>query len=270
MRPALAIAAAVLSFAASGAEPVAFVADLEGNASIEGNGKVTFLVELAAGTRLQLGTGSRVAVTYASSGSEYTLRGPGEFSVRETEVHAETGAKPTRRNVPALRDATVVAQVSKTATASLRMRNLQPTPARAGLEFPVDTKVATLQPTLRWTQPAGEKADVILFDGNGKEIWKGATDQASVRPAVKLSAAARYRWTVTSSRGSVGEAQFETLGADGLARAGKAQGSAKSFGDRVMHALLLQELGASQEAREAWQALARERSDLPELAALSR
>jgi hypothetical protein len=36
-----------------------------------------------------------------------------------------------------------------------------------------------------------------------------------------------------------------------------------------MHALLLQDLGATQEAREAWAALARERPDLPELAGLA-
>jgi hypothetical protein len=34
--------------------------------------------------------------------------------------------------------------------------------------------------------------------------------------------------------------------------------------------MLLQDLGAGQEAREAWAALARERPEVPELAALSR
>jgi hypothetical protein len=37
-----------------------------------------------------------------------------------------------------------------------------------------------------------------------------------------------------------------------------------------MHALLLHELGATQEARAMWATLARERPDLPELAALAR
>ena len=38
----------------------------------------------------------------------------------------------------------------------------------------------------------------------------------------------------------------------------------------VLHALLLHDIGAQQEARAAWAALARERPDLPELAALAR
>ena len=65
------VAALGLSLAALASGPVAFVADIHGNASIEGDGKVTFLAELKAGTRLMLGSGAKVSVTYASSGAEY-------------------------------------------------------------------------------------------------------------------------------------------------------------------------------------------------------
>jgi hypothetical protein len=37
-----------------------------------------------------------------------------------------------------------------------------------------------------------------------------------------------------------------------------------------MHAFVLQDVGATQDAKEAWSALARERPDLPELAVLAR
>jgi hypothetical protein len=73
-----------------------------------------------------------------------------------------------------------------------------------------------------------------------------------------------------TSHGTVGDAQFETLPAEAIAKISKARAGAKSFSDRVVHALLLQDLGATQEAREAWGALARERPDLPELAGLAR
>ena len=188
MRAGLAFAAAVLSLAANAAnaanaaDPVAFVADLQGNASIEGNGNVSFLAELGAGTRLLLGTGSQVAVTYASSGSEYTLRGPGEFVVGAVAVKADKGAAPTRRTVTTLPDGGVVTRISKTATASLRMRNVQPHVVKVGLDFPVDTKVATLQPVLRWTPPSGEGAEVTLLDAGGKELWRAKAEQGSARP----------------------------------------------------------------------------------------
>jgi hypothetical protein len=87
---------------------------------------------------------------------------------------------------------------------------------------------------------------------------------------VKLAPATAYRWTVMTSQGMLGEARFETLPAPIAAKAEKSRASAKTFSGRVLHALLLQDIGASQEAREAWAALARERPDLMELAALSR
>ena len=269
MRTALALAAAVFSLAA-GAAPVAFVADLHGNASIEGQGKVGFLAELNAGTRLLLGTGATVAVTYASTGTEFTLRGPGEFVVAETEVKADKGAAPTKRQVSSLQDAGIVARISKTATASLRMRNVSVSSNRNALDYPVDTKVATLQPELRWTQASRDGAEVKLLDANGKELWKGTVQSGTARPAVKLSAASRYRWTVMTPAGAVGEAQFETLPADALMKVAKSKSGAKGFSERVMHAFVLQDLGATQEARAAWAELARERPELPELAALAR
>jgi hypothetical protein len=270
MRAGLAFAAAALSFAANAASPVAFVADMHGNASIEGDGKVTFLAELNAGTRLLLGTGSTVAVTYAASGAEFTLRGPGEFVLSDTEVKADKGAAPAKRQVSALQDAGVVARISKTATASLRMRNIAAPATRNALDYPVDTKVATLQPELRWSQVSREAAEVKLLDAAGKELWKGNAQAGSARPSVKLNAASRYRWTVMTAAGSVGEAQFETLPADVLMKVARSKSAAKGFSERVMHAFVLHDVGATQDARAAWAELSRERPDLPELAALAR
>jgi len=269
-RIGLAFAAAALSLAASAAGPVAFVADLHGNASIEGDGKVAFLAELNAGTRLLLGTGATVAVTYATSGTEFTLRGPGEFVVTESEVKADKGAAPAKRQVSSVQDGGVIARVSKTATASLRMRNVAAPAARNALDFPVDTKIATLQPELRWSQVSREGAEVKLLDASGKELWKAAAQSGAARPAVKLSAGTRYRWTVMTPGGAIGEAQFETLSADALMKVAKSKSAAKGFSERVMHAFVLHDLGATQEARSAWADLSRERPDLPELAALAR
>jgi hypothetical protein len=66
------------------------------------------------------------------------------------------------------------------------------------------------------------------------------------------------------------EGRFETLSAAAMARAEKSRASARTFSERVMHAFVLQELGATQEAKDAWAALARDRPDLPELAVLAR
>jgi hypothetical protein len=268
----LAGCAVAIALAAQAADPIAFVADLKGNATVEGDGKLTFLAELAPGTKLLLGTGAVVSVTYASTGAEFTFGGPGEFLVTATEVRADKGAAPTRRKVTVLPDPGFVARIARTATASIRMRGLSPEAAsKTALEYPVNTRIATLQPTLRW-QADGAAADVTVSvtDAKGKEVWKGSAKPASVRPAVKLSPATVYTWTVMSPKGTLGEARFETLPAEAMAKAEKSRAAARTFGDRVMHAFLLQDIGALQDAREAWAALARERPDLPELGVLAR
>jgi len=131
IRAAAGALVAFVAFAASAAEPaVAFVADLKGSATIEGDGSLAFLAELPAGTRLLLGTGATVSITYAASGTEFALSGPGEFTIAAGEVRADRGATPSKRAVLTLSDPTVVSRAAhgNTATASLRMRGLQPSP----------------------------------------------------------------------------------------------------------------------------------------------
>lgn len=270
IRGAVAAFVAACALAASAA-PVAFVADVQGSATVEGDGALAFLAELAQGTRLFLGTGAVATVTYGASGAEFTLRGPGEFRVDEREVRAERGPPPSRRTVAVLSDPGVVAQVSKTATASLRMRGLSPAAPVPRLEYPVDTRVTSLQPTLRWkANAAGEVVSVSLADAKGREIWKGEGSLGAAHPGVKLTPATSYRWTLATAAGPVGEARFETLPAPLIAKAERSRAAAKRFPERVAHALLLQDLGAEQEAREAWAELARERPDLATLQELSR
>ena len=270
MRRALACLAAWAALAAAAADPVAFVADINGNATIEGDGNLAFLAEIAAGTKLLLGTGATVAITYAVNGSEFTLRGPGEFVVTATEVRAERGTKPTKRTVSVMADPSVIAKVSRTANASLRMRGLTAQPAKVSLEYPVNTRVTTLQPTLRWrAEPATETFAVALADSTGKEIWRADAQPGTAKPAVKLAPETTYTWTVMTAKGAKTEGRFETLSAAAMAKVEKSRAAARTFPERVMHAFVLQDIGATQEAREAWAALSRERPDLPELAALA-
>jgi hypothetical protein len=271
MRSALAGAILALSLGVAAAGNVAFVADIRGNATIEGDGKLNFLAELPAGSRLLLGSGATAVVTYASSGAEFTAVGPGEFLVTAAEMKAEKGATPSRRTVSVLPDPGVVTRVSRAGSASHRMRGVEPGAAREALEYPVDSRIATLQPALRWRGEAlGGPATVSLRDANGRELWKDQVNPGSAKPPVKLAPATQYTWTVMTPNRRIGEARFETLPAEMVAKAQKSRAGARSFSDPVMHAFLLQQIGAVQDAREAWAALARERPDLPELASLAR
>jgi hypothetical protein len=266
-----ALACILLALGLAAQANVAFVADIRGNATIEGNGKLKFLAELPAGTRLLLGTGATVAITYAASGTEFTITGPGEFLVTASEVKAEKGTMPAKRAVIVLPDPGIVTRVSRAATASVRMRGIAAPPAAATvLEYPVDARVATLQPVLRWKgDMSSDGVMVRVVDERGREVWKARMQPNVAPPPLRLSPATRYSWTLMTSRGVLGEATFETLPAEAVARAEKSRTAARSFSDRVLHAFLLQDIGAAHDAREAWIALARERPDLAELAALA-
>jgi hypothetical protein len=266
MRAALFALLAALAIDAAGAEPaVAFVADIRGNASIEGDGPVAFLSEIPAGTHLLLGTGATVAVTFAATGTEFTLSGPGEFTVSATEVRADKGTAPAKRMVQALADPGVVSRAARgaTATASTRMRSLpvHVDATKTALEFPVDTAVATLQPNLRWRGPIKIHGYwIVVTDESGREVFKG-TATTPMRPTSVLVPDTRYTWTLAEDNVPVGSAQFHTLPAASIERVKRTR-PIKSFRDLVIHALVLEEVGATQEAREAWQQVARERPDL--------
>ena len=260
-----------VAFAARAAEPIAFVSDFKGEVVMNGAGRPPFLAELIPGTKLVLGAEAGAAVMYVVTGEEYSLKGPGEFVVAREGVKASKGAAPAVRTPAIKPGAATMVQTSKTATASLRMRSA-PTPRaeRPGALYPVNAKVSTLQPTLRWSGEAGASYTVVVTTAAGKEIFRGAAKGNSLRLPARLAPAQGYEWTSSLGNAVVAEARFETLPADAITAADKARVAAKSFPDRVLLALSLQELGAAQDAKEVWAQLAAERPDIPELKGLAR
>jgi hypothetical protein len=125
---------------------------------------------------------------------------------------------------------------------------------------------------LRWAAEPGASAYTIAVTGaDGQEVFRGPAKATTLRLPVKLAPGRRYTWVCSPAGGPVlGEASFETLPLEAIQAADKARAAAKEFPDRVLVALLLNELGAVQDAREVWAQLAAERPDLPEIAGLAR
>lgn len=273
-RAARALAATLLlllaSVAVPAADPVAFVSDFRGDVAMNGAGRPPFLAELIPGTTLVLGAEAAATVMYVVSGEEFLLKGPGEFTVTRQGVKAVKGPAPAIRVPPLKASKTVLVQTSRTATASLRMRSAPaPRADRAGPLYPVNAKVASAQPVLRWAGDAGTTWTVVVSTAAGKEAFRGTAKGTSLRLPVRLAAGETFLWSVSAGSES-GEARFETLPADAIAAADKARAAAKSFADRVLLAMALQDLGAAHDSREVWAQLAAERPDIPELAGLAR
>ena len=232
--------------------------------------------ELAKGQKIVVGKDSQLGVMYVQSGKEYVLKGPGDYAVGEREITSGSGMPPTARETPWRASNEVLVKVAQTSAASIRMRSYTPMKpeVKARLDYPTRGAVATLQPALRWTVPNPKTPLDVVIAIAGKEDKPVASAKASgnshVFP-VKLHPDTEYSWTLSAAGKAIGTAKFRTLAPAALQNVAERRPTDKAeFSDRLLYALLLLEIGAVQEAQEAWGRLAQERTDLPELAGLAK
>jgi hypothetical protein len=276
LRAALAMIAVSFALSASAADGIAFITNLKGEVSIDGTPRPTLMSELARGQKIVVGKDAQLAVMYIQSGKEYFLNGPGNFTVGEREIASTSGIPPAARETAWRTNSQVLVKVTQTSSASIRMRSFAPTKAerKPKLDYPTQNAIATLQPTLRWTVPdaSGEsEISISVADKGDKPLAKAKVAATSHRFAVKLQPGTEYAWSVSVAGKEIGAARFRTLTAADLQKVEKRRPAEKAeFSDRLLFALLLQELGATQDAQDAWGKLAQERADLPELASLAK
>ncbi|MFZ3323996.1 MAG: hypothetical protein WA190_16605 [Usitatibacter sp.] len=261
------------SSAAASAEGIAFITNMKGEVALDGNPRPTLLVELARGQKLTLGPDAQVSVMFVASGKEFAVKGPGQYLVKDDEMSVSSGLPPVMRETQWHASNKVLVQVAQTSAASVRMRSIAI--ARPDTEpklvYPTQGNVATLQPTFRWRGADGKGEFVLLVAGQEKPVHSAKVSGGAYRLGAKLRPDTDYTWIVAVAGNEVGTGHFRTLPSDALAQIDKQRPSDKAdFSDRVMFALMLQDLGASQDARDSWARLAQEREDLPELAAFAK
>lgn len=272
-------AAQASSPAAAAKTGIAFVTDLKGEHTLDGK-RVTLMMEVADGQSIGVGADGTLVLMFIQSGHEYSLTA-GEYKVVGGAVQAVsakngTAGKATRRITPWRPDAGGMVNVSRSATASLRMRGL-PTPAapptgnggsasRPRAVEPADTVVTTLQPMLVFQAPNGKAR--VRVESDGKTIAQTETEGRQWAVTRKLEPGRSYRWVVGAGADE-SAATFKVADASTLKRL-TGLPSPRTFSDRLLRATTLQSVGATGEARAAFAALAAERPDLPELANLSR
>ena len=267
--------ALLLAFAGTAfAQSVAFITNLKGDVAIDGNLRPLVLGELARGQRITVGRDAMLHVMYTGSGKEYVLK-PGEYEIRDTEVASASGMPPIARSTEWRASNKVLMQVGQTSGASVRMRSIakQKVDNAPKLLYPADGSVGTLQPQFRWhAADASAPAELtLLVAGQSKPVHQAKVTGLTHRVTAKLKPDTEYAWMVTANGTEIGPARFRTLPASAIqAIDRKRPGDKSEFSDRLLFALYLQEMGADQEAREAWMRLSQERADLPELSALAK
>lgn len=276
-RALLIVALFALAQSALAAEGVAFIANLKGEVALDGAGRPKLMAELPKGQKIVLGQDALLSVMFIQSGREFALKGPGQFVVNGSDISASNGASPAVRQTEWRTNSQVLVQVSQSSSASIRMRRIGPAKAddkAARLVYPTQGKVSTLQPTFRWK--VGEATSPFEFTivpagDRGSPLNKAKMAGDSYRLPVALKPNTEYAWTVAAVDTEIGSGVFRTLPKDAIRQAEERKPrDTAEFSDRLMYALMLQEMGATQDAQEIWGTLAQERADLPELAALSK
>ena len=257
------------------ADGIAFLSNLKGDVAVDGNARPILLAELSKGAKLVLGREALASVMFVSSGKEYALKGPGEFLVKDTEIAASSGMPPMTRETAWRASNKVLTQAAQTSAASVRMRSIAiakpDTDAR--LLFPTQGNVTTLQPTFRWRagDATAQGEFVLLVAGQEKPVHTAKAANGAYRVPARLLPDTDYVWAVSVAGDEIGTGRFRTLPADAVAQVEQRRPKEKAdFSDRVLFTLMLQEMGATQEAHESWSRLAQERTDLPELTSFAR
>jgi hypothetical protein len=270
-----AITLLILAVPSAYADGIAFITNMKGDVAIDGNPRPVLLAELARGQKITVGKESQASVMYIASGKEYMLKGPGDYFVKDTEISGAAGMPPVMRDTAWRTNDKVLVQVAQTSAASVRMRSIaRPKPdTEPRLLFPTQGRIASLQPTFLW-RAADSRAPgefVLMVAGQDKPVHHAKAVGGTYRVPARLLPDTEYSWVVTVAGNEIGTGTFRTLSSEALTQVEKRRPSDKSdFSDRILFTLMLQEMGATQEARESWTRLSRERADLPELAAFAK
>ncbi len=264
---------------ATAADSVAFVTDIKGDVKVDGTARPALMSELSTKQKLSLSKGAGITVMYVQSGQEFVLSGPGDYTVDAKSLVAEgKSAQPVNRKTDWKISSQALVKVSQTSSASIRMRSMNPNAGVAdtkigALLYPVRGSIASFQPVLSWQATGASAYDVsiALSTEPDKPIAAGKSNSATHKFSTRLKPDTEYVWTVTAGGTELGRGKFRTLSEENIALVEKRKPDAKaSFSDRLLYAVLLNDLGATQDAQSLWANLAAERKDLPELASLGK
>ena len=266
-------------FAALGALPaagygagVAMVTDLQGKATMAGEGRardVTILAELEAGAHVQLAAGATLVALYLDAGDEYVFKGPASIVFKSAQPDVTSGAKPEKRS-PSLGKGGKDIRIKPVGMAqgAMVMRGF-PTGARIQLLNLHKTRTLESQPEFRWKElQPGAKYQIEITDDTGATVHEAQVDKTSFKlPAsVRLKEGVPYTWEVSArlpdGRKYSSSADFAVAPADLRAQADalRPAGSAP-LSSRIAYAAWLDQVELKDEARKYWKTLSAERPE---------
>lgn len=264
------------SGATKAAESAALVTDLEGTAATVDGKPLTILSEVGAPSRIELRQGARVVLLHLGQGAQFEVRGPGSVAVTAAGIEA-TGVPVVRKAIMQAGFEGIRLRPSRSIQASASMRG-RGSATDITLLTPAGSWVTAERPKFRWAPVDSVEGSYrwVLSEPTGRVLadFRTRDTEFSLPAGVELVAGQTYGWQVTArladGRVAEGWAEFGLADAGRRARAREARPAADaSFSDRVVYALLLDELGLHEDAHSMWALLASERQDVPALRSMA-
>jgi hypothetical protein len=258
-----------------GAEPVAMITDLTGNAHLasqKSKEKLALLTYLPAGEVLVLEAGAHMVVTYFEESKDFLFKGPARLTIEKSEVKVVKGAPAVLRKLDQEKSAGAgnFVRSGKLIFAAVEMRSLMLKPT---LLSPVNCKISTVTPLFSWN-PVGdaESYQLVLTDDAGKILQEAkVTDNNWQLPVdAALQPGMDYHWTLLetlkSGEKATAKASFSILDLDKSASVfAKRPSETAAFSEKVTYALYLESEGLKEDAKLAWRELSAQRPNDPNL-----
>lgn len=259
------------------AAPFAMITDVKGDAwALEGAKprKLAVLGYIEAPVEIRVDPATRLAITYFSSGTQYSFAGPARVALDAAAPRILEGQAAQAKKVAPEKSigggGLSTDQWRRLQQATVVMRAVK---ASFSVVGPDKTAVLEREPEFEWTSADGAKRyRLVVYGADNQVVHEQTTDQNLIRPGAKLSLqpGKQYRWKVdalgvakpVSATGSFMVAE-QPLRERVLASKPPA---GSDMAARVFYATTLEAEGHAYDARAEWKALARDFPDVPEIA----
>ena len=263
------------------AAPFAMVTDVKGDAWALGGAKPRKLVVLGyieVPTEVRVDAATTLAVTYFSSGTQYSFAGPSRVALDAAAPRMLEGQAAQEKKVAPEKSigggGLSTDQWRRLQQATVVMRAVKSSFSVVG---PDKTAVLEREPEFEWTPANGARRyRLVVYGANNQVVHEQTTDQNLVRPGAKLNLqpGRQYRWkvdalSVAKPVSVAGVFVIADQSARERALASKPPAGA-DMAARVFYATTLEAEGHAHDARAEWKALARDFPNVPEIAQRSR
>lgn len=252
-------------------EAVAMITDLTGNASLTSNGeqkKCEILMSTFSGDEIRVEANSKLTLVYFKTAKEYTFPENAIIKINTEAPENKSGSKVTSRDLEVAKNTKLLADEDEYDQAAIVFRGTRKKP-KIKLVSPVSSKILSSQPMFEW-QPLEEDLQYrfVLTDDSGRTVIETLVNGTNFKlpPENKIAEDVLYTWQVEArlSTGDVytNSTNFRLLNDKERGKINRLRPKENAtFSERIVFAMLLEQMGVRGEARSYWKTLSTERPD---------